>query len=202
MRLYHAPASPFVRKVMVVLHEAGLRDEVEIVTTSGTAIEPGTHPVGINPLGKIPTLERPDGPALFDSRVICRYLADRAEAPLYPPPPRLWEALTLEALGDGIMEASILMVYESRLRPEEMRFAPWVEAQWGKIARALDAIESRWMSHLAGRFDIGQIAIGCALGHLDLRHGARDWRRGRPALAAWAERLAGRPSMAATVPQG
>lgn len=184
---------------MVVLHETGLIDEVEVEPVSGSPLDPGSHPIGLNPLGKVPTLERTDGAALYDSRVICRYLGSQAGR-LYPDPPRLWETLTLEALADGILEAAVLIVYEARLRDEAMRSAPWTEAQWSKIARALDAIEGRWMSHLAGPLDIGQIAVGCALGYLDFRHNSRGWRTGHPALAAWEERFAARPSMTQTVP--
>jgi glutathione S-transferase len=202
MRLHHSPASPFVRKVSVVLHETGQDAAVERVAAIGTATDPGTLPLSVNPIGKIPCLERPDGPALYDSRVICRYLNDQAGAKLYPAPPRLWETLTLEATADGMMEAGVLMVYEVRLRPETARHAPWVEAQWRRIARALDALEARWLSHLAGPLDIGQIAVACALGYLDLRHAAREWRDGHPGLAAWEARIRERPSMTATVPQG
>jgi glutathione S-transferase len=202
MRLHHSPASPFVRKVSVVIHETGQDAAVERVAAIGTATDPGTLPLGVNPIGKIPCLERPDGPALYDSRVICRYLNDLAGAKLYPAPPRLWETLTLEATADGMMEAGVLMVYEVRLRPETARHGPWVEAQWRRVARALDALEARWLSHLAGPLDIGQIAVACALGYLDLRHAARDWRAGHPGLAAWEARIRERPSMTATVPEG
>jgi glutathione S-transferase len=200
MRLYHSPTSPFVRKVMVVLHETGLAGQVELVPASGNPVEPGTMPVTVNPLGKVPTLERADGPALYDSRVICRYLDDLAGGRLYPPAPRLWETLTLEATADGMMEAAVMMMYEERSRPPERRHPDWVEAQWIKVARALDAVEARWMSHLASPLDMAQIAVGCALGYLDLRHGPRDWRAGRPALAAWERRFAERPAMQATRP--
>ena len=200
MRLYSSPASPFVRKVTVVLHETGLLPGVEMVAAGGTPVAPGTMPVTRNPLGKIPVLEREDGPALYDSRVICRYLDDLAGGRLYPEKPRLWETLTLEATGDGMMEAAVLIVYEDRTRPEEKRFDGWVEGQWAKIARGLDAIEGRWMAHLAGPLDAGQIAVGCALGYLDFRLGPRDWRAGRPALADWEKRFAARPAMLATRP--
>ena len=202
MRLYDSATSPFVRKVKVVLHETGLLPGVELVPVGGTPVAPGTMPVTRNPLGKIPVLEREDGPALYDSRVICRYLDDLAGAGLYPPKPRLWETLTLEATADGMMEAAVLIVYEDRTRPEERRFDGWVEAQWTKIARALDAIEARWMAHLAGPLDAGHIATACALGYIDFRLAARDWRAGRPALAAWEARFAERPSMQATRPVG
>jgi glutathione S-transferase len=202
MRLYDSPTSPFVRKVKVVLHETGLLPGVELEPAAGSPVAPGTMPVTRNPLGKIPVLEREDGPALYDSRVICRYLDDLARGGLYPAKPRLWETLTLEATGDGIMEAALLMVYEDRTRPEERRFGGWVEGQWAKIDRALDAVEARWMAHLAGPPDASHIAVGCALGYLDFRLAARDWRPGRPALAAWEARFAARPSMQATRPVG
>lgn len=200
MKLFHSPASPFVRKVMVVLHETGQVDDVALIPAAGTALEPGTMPVVQNPLGKLPTLERDAGTALYDSRVICRFLDDRAGGRLHPPAPALWEALTLEATADGIMDAAVLMVYEHRLRPPEGVNTAVIEAQWAKVVRALDALEGRWLSHLAGPLDIGQVALGCALGYLDFRHPERQWRQGRDGLAAWEERFAARPSMVATLP--
>lgn len=200
MRLYFSPTSPYVRKVMVLLHETGQLGDVERVTGSGNPVDPGTAPLDANPLGKVPALERADGPALYDSRVICRYLDARAQAGLYPEGARLWDTLTVEATGDGILDAALLMVYEGRIRPEAMRFGPWVEGQWAKVDRALDALETRWIAHLEGSLDAGQIAVGCALGYLDFRHDARGWRVGRPRLAAWYAGFAARPSMQATVP--
>ena len=199
MRLFHSPTSPFVRKVMVTLHETGQAGDVTLVPAMGTPVDAGSMPLAQNPLGKIPALERDDGPALYDSRVICRFLDDRAAANLYPAQ-RLWDVLTLEATADGIMDAAVLMVYESRVRPEENRFAPWVDGQWTKIDRALDALDQRWLSHLQGPLDMGQIAVGVALGYLDFRHGNRDWRSGRPGLAAWEAVFAARASMVATLP--
>lgn len=200
MRLYHNSSSPFVRKVMVLLHETGLLDRVQLVPSAGTPLVPATLPVAQNPIGKVPALERPDGPTLYDSRVICRYLDDLAGGRVYPGTPRLWETLTLEATADGILDAAVLMVYEGRVRPENLRFPDWVEAQWAKIARALDALEGRWMAHLAGPLDMGQIGVACALGYLDFRHPGRDWRAGRPALAAWQAGFGERTSMVATRP--
>ncbi|MFM7334054.1 MAG: glutathione S-transferase [Tabrizicola sp.] len=200
MKLYHAPASPFVRKVMVLLHEAKATDRVTLVPVSGNPLAPGTMPVDRNPLGKIPALERPDGPTLYDSRVITRYLDDLLQARLYPAAPRLWDTLVIEATADGIAEAAVLMRYEMQVRPEDTRSPAWAEAQWQKVARALDALEERWMSHLSGPIDMGQIAVGCALGYLDLRHAERDWRGMHPVLAAWFGSFGARPSMQATLP--
>jgi glutathione S-transferase len=201
MKLYHAPTSPFVRKVMVLLHEAKALDRVTLVPASGTPIDPGTMPVDRNPLGKIPALERPDGPTLYDSRVITRYLDEVLNAGLYPAAPRLWDTLVIEATGDGIAEAGVLMRYEKAIRPEASWSAAWIEGQWQKIARSLAAIEERWMSHLSGPLDMGQIGIGCALGYIDFRHPDRNWRASHPALAAWWATFAERPAMKATAPQ-
>jgi len=200
MRLFYSPFSPFVRKVMVVLHETGLDDQVDLVTVVGNAIDPGNQPLAQNPLGKIPTLERESGPALYDSRVICRYLDDQTGAGLYPVGARQWEVLTLEATAEGIMDSAVLMTYEHKLRPPELVFQDYIDAQWAKVARALDAIEARWLSHLAGPLDIGQIGVACALGYIDLRHDSRQWRKGRDGLAAWYAGFSERPSMRATAP--
>ena len=200
MRLFHSPTSPYVRKCMVLLHETGLLDQVTLIAATGTPVDTGSMPLAQNPLGKIPALERDDGPALYDSRVICQYLDSVSGQRLYPQAPGLWDTLTVEATGDGITDAAILMVYEVRVRPENKRFDPWVEGQWGKIDRALDALESRWISHLQGPIEMGQISVACALGYLDFRHSARGWRQGRPDLAAWFDAFAKRSSMMATQP--
>jgi len=202
MKLHHNPASPYVRKVRILLAETGQTDQVALAPVAGHPTDPGTMPVGINPLGKVPTLERDEGPALYDSRVICRYLDDRAGGRLYPAAPRLWETLTLEATADGIMDAALLMIYEGRSRPEDKRDAAWVEAQWTKVARALDVLEARWLPFLKGPFDIGQAALVCALGYLDFRHGARDWRTGHPEVSAWYDAALSRDSVRATMPEG
>lgn len=183
---------------MIVLHEAGRIDSVEIVPPDPDPTNT-SHVAAANPLRKIPTLTRPDGPALYDSRVICRYLDEKFELDLYPPT-RLWDVLTLEATADGILDAAVLMVYEYRFRPEALVNEPWLDRQWDKVAGALDAIEERWMSHLAGRLDIAQIAVGCALGYLDFRHAEWNWRTGHEALADWFAVTSERESMVATRP--
>lgn len=202
MTLHHSPTSPFVRKVMVLLHETGQVADVALSASMGTPVDPGTMPVGTNPLGKIPALERADGCTLYDSRVICRYLADRAtQGPaLYPTGEALWETLTLEATADGLVDAAILMRYEVVLRPEPMQSAAWLAGQWDKVARSLDALENRWMAHLHGPVTMGSIAVGCALAYLDFRFADRTWRHGRASLAAWEGKFAQRPSMQATLP--
>ena len=201
MKLMMAGLSPFVRKVRVLLREADMVDQVEEVPVTASVTGPSDALIAANPLGKIPALVREYGPTLYDSRVICRFLDDRAGSGFYLDA-RLWEVLTLEATADGMMDAAVLMVYEARFRDEDMRSQSWVDGQWRKVDRALDAVESRWMSHLAGPMDMGQIALGCALGYLDFRHDARAWRDGRPKLAEWFAAFESRPSMVETQPVG
>ncbi len=200
MILYSSPTSPYVRKVLVLLQETGQLEDVTQIDGSGTPLAPHEAVPGKNPIGKIPALERPDGPTLYDSRVICAFFDDRAGGQLYLSGARKWDTLTLEATGDGILDAALLMTYETRLRPEELRFDEWVDGQWSKIERACAALNARWMSHLHGPMDMGQISVACALGYVDFRQGARDWRKGNDALAAWYKAFAERPSMHATRP--
>ena len=201
MQLFTSPTTPFGRKVMVQILESGLADRVDVQTVSGSPLDPGSMPLDQNPLGKIPALV-PDGGgvAIYDSRVICRYLDQHSGAGLYPVGEALWPVLTLEATADGILEAALLMVYEDRLRPEGLRYEPWVDGQWAKAARALDAIEARWMGVLDGPMTMAHVALGVALGYLDFRHSGRNWRQGRPGLAAWDKGFAARPSMVQTRP--
>ena len=200
MKLYHSPASPFVRKVVVLLHELGKADAVELATVTTTALASDARLMVANPLARLPALERPEGVTLYDSRVITAYLDDLYQGGLYPTGARRWETLTLEATGDGIMDSAVSMVYEIRLRDAARQSPEWIEAQWGKVARGLDALNTRWMSHLSGPIGAGHISVGCALGYLDFRHEGRDWRKGREALAGWYEGFAARPSMTATTP--
>ncbi|MEM9350409.1 MAG: glutathione S-transferase [Pseudomonadota bacterium] len=197
MELLYSPPSPFARMALVCAHETGMIDQITVSRQTTTAYDTAPDVAAANPLGKIPSLTRPDGTALYDSRVICRYLDARGPAGLYPEA-RLWEVLTLEATATGIMDCAVAMAYEVKLRREEERSAKWVEAQWAKVERALDAVEARWMSHLHGPLDMSHIAMGCALGYLDLRHDARGWKASRPSLAAWYSKFAVRPSMVAT----
>lgn len=200
MQLLMSPPSPFVRKVRVTLRETGLLDQVEEVRITTSPMASDATLMSANPVAKIPTLLRDDGPAIYDSRVICRYLDARAGSKLYPESP-LWEVLTLEATADAIMDAAVSMVYEVRFKGASAS-AEWIEAQWGKAERALNAVNDRWASHLSGPLTMGQIGIGCALGYLDLRHAERDWRAQAPRLAGWFETFSSRESMSATAPEG
>ena len=185
----------------VLILEAGLSDRVEEVVTSTTVLESAPDLVAVNPLARLPSLVRDDGPAIYDSRVITRYLDHVAKAGLYPES-RLWDVLTLEATADGFIDSAVLMAYEKRLRPAEIQFEPWLEGQWDKVARSVKVVNDRWMSHLKGPLDMGQIALACGLGYLDFRHGDRNWRNGCGALDDWYAAFSERPSMKATAVPG
>jgi glutathione S-transferase len=202
MRLYTNPASPFGRKVKVLAHETGLFERLELLDEVLTPVAPSDAVSAANPLGKIPCLVTKDGMALYDSRVICEYLDGlHGGRPMFPAEGGArWRALTLQALGDGIMDAGVATRYETFLRPDALRWPDWVQAQKLKIGRALDRLEGE-AANRGDEPDIGLLTVGCALGYLDFRYAADAWRNGRPQLAAWFERFDARPSMQATRPR-
>ena len=199
MKLCYSATSPYVRKVVVAGIELGL--DGKIVREPTSAWDPATTLGQINPLGKVPALVTDDGGALIDSPVICEYLDGVAGGgKLFPPAgPARWTALRRQALADGICDAAILRLLESR-RPAELQSADWVARQKNLVARSLDALEAEAKS-LGTEVTIGHLAIGCTLGYLDFRFGADAWRDGRPGLAKWYEGFAKRPSMSTTEPK-
>jgi len=192
MILYHSPTSPYVRKVMVTLHLTGLLKKVEL-----TPLDPNEATISQNPLGKIPCLVLEDGTPVFDSRVICRYLDWRAKAGLYPKGEKLFPVLTAEALADGVTDAGLLATYEWRLRPQEIRYQPWVDGQVGKIERGLQLL-NRTDVVLKGPMNAAKIAAGCTLGYIDFRFPDLDWRDRCPKLADWYAAFSQKKVMQAT----
>ena len=184
MKLIMAEASPFARKVRVVLRETNQLKDVEEVSIVTSPFQVNEQAKAANPTGRIPSLTRADGPALYDSRVITRYLDAKAAAGMYPEA-RLWDVLTVEATGDSMMDSAVSISYELRLRPEEKVSTEWTDAQWAKVMGGCDALQSQWMDLLNGPLTMAHISVACALGYLDLRHDARNWRQGHDALAAW-----------------
>lgn len=201
MKLFSSRTSPFARKVRILLLECGLNEAVEEIFVSGSPLDPATMPVAQNPLGKIPTLVLENGTALYDSRVICRYIADRASWNGYPAGADLWRALAVEALADGIMEAALLCVYEERLRLPEKRSTDWVEGQWCKIERSLAKAEAECLDLLSGRLGMPGIGLSVALAYLDFRHAGRGWRPRYPRLSDWHHKVSQRQSFLNTEPQ-
>ena len=198
MKLLWSSRSPFVRKVMVAAHEVGLADRIVTERVVVAANKPNANVMALNPLNKVPTLVLADGSLLYDSRVICEYLDSVQDgAKLFPSDTvARWSALRRQALGDGVMDFIVLRLGEQS-RPKEAQSESHIAAFRLKIVSALDRIEAEGPGP-AGRPDIGQIAVGCALGHLDFRFATDRWRSGRPKLAAWYAEFADRPSMRAT----
>lgn len=198
MILRSAPASPFGRKVKIALKLLGLEDRVRVESTE--TVNPTEEFLAENPLGKIPTLVLESGGTLYDSRVILEYLDHLAGGGVIIPTgePR-FQALKLQALADGLMDAALLIVYEGRLKPQEMHYKPWLDRQSAKIARALLEFEAN-PPPLGSKPHVGQIALACALGYLDLRFEGH-WREGHPKLVAWLDSFAAQvPAFGETVP--
>jgi glutathione S-transferase len=201
MILRFSPSSPFVRKVRIAIALLGFEGDVTLERADTT--DPNDTLRKTNPLGKIPVLVVEDGSAVYDSRVILDYLDERAGGGKIVPreAKRRLDALRLQALCDGILDASILTVYEGRFRKPEMQEPKWLDLQAGKVSRALAALEAAPpaidpMPH------VGQIALACALGYRDFRFGS-GWRAEHPRLVAWLDDFAARvPAYAATGPTG
>lgn len=199
MKLHWSPNSPFVRKVMIALHEKQMLDQVECVRSKVVFTgEPNLSVLRDNPLGKIPTLVLADGRVLFDSHVICEFLD------MVQPQPRLFAAepdarlddLRWEALTDGLLDALLLLRVEAQ-RGEGSD--PVILASLARKAQASMAFLERDAEALASdAFAIRQIGTVCVLGYLDFRCGGSEWRQAFPALASWYAATVKRPSVEAT----
>lgn len=188
--LRSSPPSPFGRKVKIAASHLGLRDRLTVVIAD--TIDPTDSLRTQNPLGKIPVLILDDGSTLFDSPVLLEWLDIQAGGGLILPrePEARFAALRLEALADGVMDAALLIVLETRFRAENERSSRWLEHQSGKIDRALAHLEEN-VPALDAPVDVGTISLACALGYLDLRF-AGGWRATAPKLVAWLDAFAAR----------
>ena len=202
LKLFYSDRSPYVRKVMVTLHEVNLFENVEIVGVRTNPLGVVEDLVDVSPLGKIPTLVLPDGTTIFDSRVICSYLNSIGKSDLYLAQENLkWSIKTAEANFDGILDAALLMVYEHRYRQDMYQNAEWLENLWKKIERTLDFYNNSSSKILSGSLNMGQISLGCALGYLDYRHNNRNWRAKNQYLRDWFAEFSERLSMRNTIPR-
>jgi len=201
MQLYYSLNSPYARKARIIIHELGLKPRVEdvIVTLPADA-----KLRAVNPLGKIPALILDDGSAIYDSPVICEYLDELGNGPFFPRARLLreaqgrWRALTLQALGDGLADAVVRRNQERRL-PQERRSEEVLERQTRAIEASFAALD-RFAPKFPVEPTIGELAVACAIGYLDLRAPADGWRERYPRLAAWLEVFSQRPSAQATRP--
>ncbi len=199
MKLHWSPRSPFVRKVMIVVHERGLVDRITCVRTVAAMTKPHAELMEDNPLSKIPTLVLDDGGVLYDSAVICEYLDAFGGAPkLFPAEPKArFEALRRQALGDGFLDMLVTLRNErERAHPSEVHMA----SSAVRTAAVLQSLDREADALGAAPFGIGHIAIGCALSYLDFRYAKDDWRKDHPLIARWHTTFAARPSVRATEP--
>jgi len=195
VKLYNNPASPFGRKCRVIARELGLR--LEEIQTSPFQ---DAHFRRVNPLGKIPALVLDDGSVLIDSPVICEYLNHVGGGKFFPGMSILrhssgrWKALGLQALGDGLADATVTWVLLGREEqvPEKAR-----ARQMETILAALDALER---VKFAKDPTIGEISVACALGYMEFRLTDLDWRSSRPNLSNWYALFCEYPSMKETAP--
>lgn len=199
MKLYWSSRSPYVRKVMVTAHELGLAEQIACERVIVSAIKPNTDVMAHNPMAKLPTLILDDGTALYDSRVICEYLASRMTTPaLFPAggPERI-TALRRQALADGLLDTLLAWLME-RAKPAELQQAALIDGCRMKLRAVLAAMESDAAALERAPLSIGQIATGVALAYLDFRFEPENWRQGHPQLTAWHAAFDARASMAAT----
>lgn len=201
MTLFYSKTSPFVRKVIVLLHETGQLADIALQEVVLSPTSPDTGVNNANPAGKIPALRLADGTLLYDSRVILDYLDQQhGGPPLVPAGQQRWTCLTLAALADAALDAAVLIRYETFLRPPEKRWDSWLNAQQDKIERALARLEQAAMTDLQGPFDLASIGVACLLGYIDLRQPELGWRERYPQLALWYTEVSLRPSVMASQP--
>jgi glutathione S-transferase len=187
LTLRSSPASPFGRKVKIAAALCGLSGRIRVEKADTT--DPTDTVRQQNPLGKIPVLMLEDGSPLYDSRVILEWLDFEAGGGIIiPSGAARFPAMVLQALADGIMDASILAVYEGRYRPTELHHQPWLDHQAGKVERALAELE-REPPALNGIPHVGHITLACALGYCDFRLDG-TWRADHPRLVAWLDAFA------------
>lgn len=203
MKLRYSPTSPYVRKVSITAIETGLSDKIERVTTDPWSAE--TDLGNSNPIGKVPCLITDDGMAIYDSPVICEYLdsLNTGEKLIPASGEARFKALTLAAAADGMLDAGVLLLIETKRRPGELKWDWWAERQTSVINRCMDVCDAA-ADNLAttdGPITIAEAAIGAGLGWIDLRFPDFGWRKERPALADWFDKISDRPSFEQTVPK-
>lgn len=199
MQIFFSPFSPYVRKCLVTAHELGLSDRVQLLPSNANPVTRDQDIIAKNPLGKVPTFITDDGVVLYDSRVICEYLNEMGNGSLLPSGGAArWDALTLQALADGILDGALLARYEDVARPEALRWPEWRAAQLDKAQTSLAHLQAHPALLAPGRVDIGTLTVACALWYLDLRFPDFGWRERFAAVAAWYESFSQRPSLQAS----
>jgi glutathione S-transferase len=202
MKLIGSVASPYVRKVRVVMAEKKLDYvfSVEDVWSAESTIAQS------NPLGKVPCLIMEDGGAMFDSRVIVEYLDTLTPVgKLIPPNGReRAEVKCWEALADGVLDAAVLIRLERTQRPPSQQSISWIERQMSKVRAGLTAMSTGLADKpfcVSSHYTLADVTAGCALGWLEFRFPEIGWRIDHPNLGKLFDKLSDRTSFKDTVPQ-
>jgi len=196
MKLYTSLTSPYGRKCRMAAHVAGVADRVAVTEIDYKADAYSA----VNPLKKVPALVRDDESVLTDSPVICAYLASLGDTASVIPADEdaRWRSLALEALGDGITDAGVLIFLEHK-RPADERSDDWIALQTAKINAGLNAINAQ-AADFGARTDIGVLALAASVAWLEFRSVVPHIRDKRPQLAAWMDAMNARDFMVATAP--
>jgi len=202
MKLIGSLASPYVRKVRVVMAEKKL--DYELVLEDVWA--PDTTISASNPLGKVPCLIMEDGGAMFDSRVIVEYLDTMSPVgKLIPSQGRERAGIKCwEALADGVLDAGIAVRLERTQRPANEQSAAWVQRQLGKVDSGLKAMSAGLGETpfcVGNHLTLADLAVGCALGWLAFRFPEITWRDDYANLGRLFDKLSERQSFKDTIPQ-
>ena len=198
MKLLFAALSPYARKIRVLAREWALDGHIEEIPVHSTPVDPAPELTAANPLSKIPTLITEQGLALFDSRVIAEYLLSLAAQPASSGDER-WLCLRRQALADGILDAGLACRYETVLRPKELQWEPWLDAQREKMTRGL-ALLANDLPEIGERAGLDAIAIACALAWIEFRMPDVPWRQTHPSLSLFLDKMSRRKSMVETQP--
>lgn len=202
MKLYYSTASPFVRKVLVVIYELELQSEVALIPTKVNPIDKNQDVSRWNPSGEIPTLVTDDVGALVGSTLISQYLAHyRNDFDVFPKNTyELFKALQLTECGDIVMRSGVLRRYEHVLRPQEYFWKEWSDGQLEKIDKTLEVLENEWISYInSSNLNIGLITVACSLSYLNFRFSDYDWRSKYSMLKKWHDIFEKKDSMIQTV---
>ncbi len=196
--IFYSPASPYSAKVRMAATLAGVPYEskaVDILTDPPEVI-------AANPLGKLPTMVKEDGTGVYDSRVITQYLNRLHKNSLFPTnAAKRLEAEQMESMADGITDCLLAHVYERRFHEADKVDTKWLERQWSKVVRGLDALNASTL-RLPKKTTAGHIALRAMIGYLELRFPGQ-WERGRSKLVRWTKKFDEKhPELKALLPQG
>ncbi len=198
MKLFYSPNSPYARKCRVAIIEKAVEHRVELVS-----VMPSDNPpelLEVNPLGTVPALLLSSGRTLCESPVICEYMDNIAGRNILFPNGKneRFEALSLAALADGVMDAAVACVMEGR-RPEEKRYPAWIERKEKAIMRTISEL-AKYDFNEKSTFHIGGINCAVALSYVKFRLPHLDWEKEHESLASWLEFINKRHSMLETAP--